>query len=209
MKRFLSVTSLVLFASLSAVAQEYPKAEVFGGYSYFHADGGANLHGWNASVSGNLNSWFGLVADFSGHYDSSSSRTELRFPPFPGFPGIPGSPFPVSITVNSDTSVHTFLAGPRFSYRKKERITPFGHALFGASRRHAETEVTFDGGGRTFFSANNTSFAAALGGGLDVELSKKIALRVVQAEYLLTRSFGFNENNARVSTGIVFRFGDK
>jgi hypothetical protein len=42
-----------------------------------------------------------------------------------------------------------------------------------------------------------------------VELSKNIALRVVQAEYLLTRSFGFNENNARVSTGIVFRFGNK
>lgn len=207
MKRFLSVTSLVLFTCLSAMAQEHPKAEVFGGYSYFRADGGANLHGWNASVSGNLNSWFGLVADFSGHYDSSSSRSELRFPTFP-FPGIPGSP-PVSISVNSDTSVHTFLAGPRFSYRKKERITPFAHALFGASRRHAETEVIFDGAGRTFFSANNTSFAAALGGGLDVELSKNIALRVVQAEYLLTRSFGFNGNNARLSTGIVFRFGNK
>jgi hypothetical protein len=152
MKRFLSVTGLVLFASISAMAQEYPKAEVFGGYSYFRADGGSDLHGWNASVSGNLNSWFGLVADFSGHYDSSSSRTELRFPPFPGFPEIPNFP-PVSILVNSNTSVYTFLAGPRFSYRKKERITPFAHALFGASRRHAETEVILDSGSRRFFPA--------------------------------------------------------
>lgn len=208
MKRLLSVTSLVLFACLSASAQEYPKAEVFGGYSYFRANGGANLHGWNASVSGNLNSWFGLVADFSGHYDSTSSRSQFSFPGFPGFPGIPGSP-PLSIAVSSDTRVHTFLAGPRFSYRKKERITPFAHALFGASRRHAETEVILDGASRTFFSGNNTSFAAAVGGGVDVELSKNIALRVVQAEYVLTRSFGFNGNNARVSTGIVFRFGNK
>lgn len=208
MKRVLSVTCFVLFVCLSALAQEYPKAEVFGGYSYFRADGGGNLHGWNASVGGNLNSWFGLVADFSGHYDSTSSRTELRFPPFPGFPEIPGFP-PVSISVNSDTSVHTFLAGPRFSYRKKEKITPFAHALFGASRSHTETEVILDNGSRTFFSGNNTSFAAALGGGLDIELSKNIALRVIQADYLLTRSFGFNANNARVSTGIVFRFGNK
>lgn len=208
MKRLFSVTSLVLFAALSAMAQEYPKAEVFGGYSYFRADGGANLHGWNASVSGNLNSWFGLVADFSGHYDSSSSRSQLSLPDFPGFPGIPGSPS-LSFAVSSETSVHTFLAGPRFSYRKKERIAPFAHALFGASRRHAETEVIFDSAGRTFFSSNNTSFAAALGGGLDIELSKNIALRVVQAEYVLTRSFGFSGNNTRVSTGIVFRFGNK
>lgn len=207
MKRLLAVTSLTLSVCLSAIAQEYPRAEVFVGYSYLRADGGANLHGWNASVSGNLNSWFGLVADFSGQYDSASSRTELRFPDFPAFPGIPGPP--VSFAVNTDTSVHTFLAGPRFSYRKKERITPFAHALFGVSRRHAETEVIVDGAGRTFFEGNNTSFAAALGGGLDVELSKYIALRVVQAEYMLTRSFGSNGNNARVSTGIVFRFGKK
>ena len=92
MKRVLSVICFVLFVCLSAMAQEYPKAEVFGGYSYFRADGGGNLHGWNASVGGNLNSWFGLVADFSGHYDSRSSRSELRFPPFPGSPRFQASP---------------------------------------------------------------------------------------------------------------------
>ncbi|MFY9607050.1 MAG: outer membrane beta-barrel protein [Blastocatellia bacterium] len=205
MKRLLSVTSLVLFASLSAVAQEYPKAEVFGGYSFFRAEGGTNLNGWNASVNGNLNSWFGLVADFSGHYDSSSSRSELSLPGFPGFPGLP----PVLTVFDAETSIHNFLAGPRFSYRKNQRITPFAHVLLGASRRHIESEVTVGVLGRTFLSGNNTAFAAALGGGLDVELSKNIALRVVQADYVLTRSFGSNGNNARVSAGIVFRFGNK
>jgi opacity protein-like surface antigen len=157
------------------MAQEYPRAEVFGGYSYFHTDDGADLHGWNASVSGNLNSWFGLVADFSGHYDSTSSRSELTLPDFPEFP------FPPVLTVfTAKTSIHTFLAGPRFSYRKTERITPFGHVLFGASRRHTESELTLDVLGRTSFSDNKTSFAAALGGGLDVELGRNIALRVVK-----------------------------
>src|SRR5258705_11145352 len=111
MKKFFSVTSLLLVASLSAMAQDYPKAEVFGGYSFLPADDrlsfrsacGANLHGWNASVSANLSSWFGLTADFSGHYDSSSS-IQVLVPPFPpGFP--PLSSF--STTVKSSTNVHT------------------------------------------------------------------------------------------------------
>ena len=212
MKRFFSLTSLVLVVSFSATAQEYPRAEVFGGYSLFHADGssffrlggGENLNGWNASVCGNVNSWFGLAADFSGHYDSSSSTTELGSPGVPGLPPLPT----FSATVKSDTNIFTFLVGPRFSYRKNERITPFAHVLFGASRRHADSEINSSSFGRMSFSANDTAFAAAVGGGLDVPLSKKLALRVVQAEYVLTRSFGNNANNARVSTGIVFRFGN-
>ena len=211
MKRFFSVTSLVLVASLSAMAQEYPRAEVFGGYSFFHADGssffrlggGENLNGWNASVCGNLNSWFGLAADFSGYYDSSSSTTQITVPVFPPLP--PFSTF--SSTAKTHTNNFTFLLGPRFSYRKNKRITPFAHILFGATRRHTDSEVSSSSFGRSSFSANDTSFAAAVGGGLDVPLSKSLALRVVQAEYVLTRSFGNNANNARVSTGIVFRFG--
>ena len=211
MKRFFSVTSLILVASLSTMAQDYPKAEVFGGYSFLHADdslsfrsaGGANLHGWNASVTANLDRWFGLTADFSGHYDSSSSIQEL-VPPFPpGFPPIPS----FTTTVKSSTNVHTFMVGPRFSYRKNEKITPFAHVLFGVSRRHLDSDVSFIGFGRTSFSANDTSFAGAVGGGLDVAMGKNLALRVIQADYLLTRAFGNNANNARISTGIVFRFG--
>jgi hypothetical protein len=208
MKRFFSVTSLVLVASLAAMAQDYPKAEVFGGYSFFRADGsssirvggGDNLNGWNASVCGNLNGWFGLAADFSGHYDSSSSTTELSPPGVPGLPPLPT----FSTKVNSDTNIFTFLVGPRFSYRKNERMTPFAHVLLGASRRHADSEISSSSFGRVSFSANDTAFAAAVGGGLDVPLSKDLALRVVQAECVLTRSFGNNGNNARVSTGSFF-----
>ncbi|MEK6302834.1 MAG: outer membrane beta-barrel protein [Acidobacteriota bacterium] len=209
MKRVFSILSLVLVCSLSAKAQDFPKAEVFGGYSYLRADR-VNFNGWNASVAGNLNSWFGLVADFSGHYDSASTRSEFTFPGFPGIPPFPGS----STIVKSEASFHTFLAGPRFSYRKNERITPFAHVLLGASRRHIDSEVDFGVLGRTFFSLNNTAFTAALGGGLDVAISKNIALRVVQADYMLTRntlarSFGDTRSNGRVSIGLVFRFGNK
>jgi hypothetical protein len=54
----------------------------------------------------------------------------------------------------------------------------------------------------------------AIGGGLDVNLSKRLALRVIQADYLY-KQLGFDRigfdvhNNLRASVGIVFRFGGK
>jgi outer membrane protein OmpA-like peptidoglycan-associated protein len=62
---------------------------------------------------------------------------------------------------------------------------------------------------------SETVFAMALGGGLDVKVRDHLALRLVQAEYLMTR---FRDpstiageraarHNIRLSTGIVFRFG--
>ena len=108
--------------------------EVFGGYSYFHAETGRDLHGWNGSVAANLNKWFGLVVDVSGHYDSSSSSIVVTIPDFPTLPGLP----PIEFRTRVDTNIHTIMVGPRFSYRKIEKITPFAHALFGVSRTHTE-----------------------------------------------------------------------
>jgi len=85
--------------------------------------------------------------------------------------------------------LHTYMFGPTFSART-ERVTPFAHALFGGAT----------GGGETFFSM-------AVGGGLDVNANKHVALRLVQADWLLFRSGGLTDKkNVRVSTGLVFRF---
>lgn len=89
--------------------------------------------------------------------------------------------------------VYTYMFGPTFSARSKG-VTPFVHALFGGATAGA-------GGG----SAN--AFSIALGGGMDVNASKHFAVRLVQADWLLLRSGGITDKkNARVSTGIVFRF---
>jgi hypothetical protein len=53
MRKLLTVTVLFLLASL-AVAQDYPKAEIFGGYQ-FSRQNSSNLNGWNASLTGNFN----------------------------------------------------------------------------------------------------------------------------------------------------------
>ena len=55
MRTFILSAFLLLLTSVPASAQNTPKAEVFGGYS-FVLDAGVEqvLHGWNTSVNGNI-----------------------------------------------------------------------------------------------------------------------------------------------------------
>jgi hypothetical protein len=180
MRKFMWMTGLIVVAVLPARAQNTPKVEVMGGYSYFWADmGGAdlNMHGWRASVTENLNSWLGGTADFSGFYAQTS----------------PGNGLP-DINVNA----HTFLFGPQFSYRKNPSFTPFMHVLVGAMR-----------GSRGYIgiSQPKTDFAAAFGGGFDLKVHKHIAIRAIQADYIVTPFLDLRQDNIRLSAGIVLRFG--
>jgi hypothetical protein len=59
--------------------------------------------------------------------------------------------------------------------------------------------------GGDFPSSANTSFATALGGGLDYRLIKFFALRL-EVDYLKTRFYDTHQNNLRLSPGLVFRF---
>ena len=101
--KVLYTIALVFVTLQTAMAQEVPKAEVFGGYSW----AGGNFHGWNASLTGNITKRFSIVADLSGHYGSESDG---------------------SVLIQQDA--HSFLFGPRFSFRRK-RFTPFVYALSG------------------------------------------------------------------------------
>jgi hypothetical protein len=89
------------------------------------------------------------------------------------------------------TSLHTFLFGPEVSW--PARVSPFAHVLFGGA--HVSS------GG---FS--DTSFAMAVGGGIDTKLIHGIYWRIIQGDYLPTFFGNSRENNARLSTGIVVRF---
>ena len=61
MRKLASLILLLWLASLSAAAQDFPKAEIFGGYQLTRLDG-TTLNGWNAALTGNLNHWFGVTA---------------------------------------------------------------------------------------------------------------------------------------------------
>lgn len=177
MKRLFYIAGMMLLLSCSAMAQDTPKAEVFGGYSY----GGEATHGWNTSITGNVNEWFGLEGELSGLYTNireADSEEKIR--------------------------THSFLFGPRISIRRNKRVTPFVHALFGAS--HLRTRATEQG---QTFSFSDTSFGTVLGGGLDVRVNNHIAIRVIQVDYVRTSFFDETQNKGRISAGIVFRFGKK
>ena len=73
MRNLVLIGLLSILGTLPAMSQDTPRVEVFGGYSLLH-DGNAspkNFQGWDASSTTYLNHWFGLTADFSGHYSTT------------------------------------------------------------------------------------------------------------------------------------------
>ena len=116
MRKFMWVLAVLAVVAMPARAQDTPQFELMGGYSYLRADvGGSDLsmNGWQASVTENLNSWFGGKAEFSGYY---ANATPVSGPP--------------DINVNA----HSFLFGPQITHRKSSSFTPFAHVLVGAYR---------------------------------------------------------------------------
>jgi hypothetical protein len=74
-----SIIALACFAA-TAEAQEYPRGEVFGGFSIY--DGGSTVYGWQASGAVNMTEHLGVVADFGGHYDDLAGNShEYLFGP--------------------------------------------------------------------------------------------------------------------------------
>ncbi len=100
----------------------------------------------------------------------------------------------------------TFGVGPKLAFRS-ETFTPFVHALFGVNR----LSVTGLG--------SHNMFGVMLGGGLDVNVNRWLALRLIQADYVMTRPnrdadeiplrgfFGSPLNGERLESGIVLKLG--
>jgi outer membrane immunogenic protein len=93
----------------------------------------------------------------------------------------------------------TYMGGPRFSYRSSSRVTPFAQVLLGGARTSASAFG---------MSGSTNGFAYSAGGGVDLGLTKHIALRP-QLDYIGMRVGGGTVNTVRGSFGIVFRFGNR
>jgi len=113
-----------------------------------------------------------------------------------------------AVNINSaheDLSLIAYLLGARYSLRTRAPIVPFAQALIGGVRGF---DAIFRGPNGSTNAPD--SFAAALGGGLNMNLSRRFAIRAIQADYLQTHlpNDGNNrQNNLRLSAGVVFRFG--
>jgi hypothetical protein len=85
-----------------------------------------------------------------------------------------------------------------FAYRKHPIFVPFVHCMVGAVR-----------GGPEYLDISKPEFRIGLiaGGGADLKVSRRVSLRLIQADYLMTRFSSARQDNIRLSAGIVLRFG--
>jgi hypothetical protein len=192
------IAGLFLSSLFSAVliAQELPRIEIFGGYSYYRVPSHfgpdvyvytterAKLNGWNATVTGNFNRWVGVDADFGGYHGRAAADNWH---------------VPMNGSFVQDIDINSYLFGPRLSYRRLSKITPFIHGLFGKA---ALDRLPIS-------NTTKSSFGLAFGGGVDIGLARHFAIRAIQADYVrsyFVESDGKREDNLRLSVGGVVRF---
>jgi hypothetical protein len=188
----------LLLASVAASAQDQDgsKFELFGGYSFEHVAicgkiaGGCGLESGDlANLPRNFNGWNAALTVFV---------TKDR--------GITADFSGVSVTDNANgvngvaLSEYTYRFGPTFLFHLggSDKAVEFVHVLLGGVHR-------------TLFASNGFSLAA--GGGVDVRVSERWAIRAAQVDYVgssLQRSsvgngIGFT-NGFRYSGGVAFRW---
>lgn len=229
MRRFLALAAFLLFCAPHAKAQsdDYKKWEFFGGYSAMQFDniggdtGNANiddtlsgrntLRGFELSVTRNFHKYVGVTFDYSLHL----REDEFSRPAGSG---------------TIDSTIQNYLGGLQFKNNEKDgpRFKPFAHALFGFAHQKEDVDspqlpAVF---GISDFHVNETSFAMAFGGGLDIKLNHRIDVRAAQIDWnIITRGDqqtglvltptphqtvgspfvipGNTQNNLRLSVGIV------
>jgi opacity protein-like surface antigen len=198
MKQLAMLATLILILATTALAQDdYKKYEFFGGYSALHIDNLAGdtsnaaindvlgekqtLRGFNVAAGVNFHKYIGAKFDYSLH---------LREDNFSRPAG--------SGTI--DTTLQNFLGGIQIKNNSEDGPTlkPFGHALFGVAVQKVDVDspqlpAVF---GISDFHTNETSFAMAFGGGLDIKLNKRFDLRIVQIDWNII-------NRGDQQTGIV------
>lgn len=107
--------------------------------------------------------------------------------------GITGDFSGVYNSRRANSSVYTYTVGPVLTARLPV-IQPFIHALFGGAR------ISSSG-------TSDNAFAMLVGGGLDIGLRKGIGIRLVQADWLMTKfADQTQDKQGRVSAGIVIKF---
>jgi outer membrane protein OmpA-like peptidoglycan-associated protein len=161
-----------------------PRFEIAGGYSYVNFNPGDPFDsfsnpGGSGSFTYNASRYLGLTAEVSGYtFERNINGAQLK------------------------GSWTTLLAGPRLNLRR-DYFVPFVEFLVG----DANSGTQING-----LTSQNT-FALAAGGGVDVVFNKYVAWRFAQIDYLMTNFSGpsvggsARQNNFRVGTGIVLRFG--
>jgi len=139
------------------------------------------LNGGSGWVAFNFKRSLGIVGEIASQHASNISST------------------------GADLTLTSFLAGPRYAWTRAGRFAPFAQLLLGGA--HASGSLA---PGNSGLPGSANAFAMTAGGGLDIGLTRRIAVRAFEADYYLTRfDNGVNDhqNNLRIAAGVIFRMG--
>lgn len=191
-----NVILILALIGISAVAQQKspdpvtvtPHYELSVGYNYIGANalpGDSDHFGLNGGyVSGafHFNDWFSIAGEFRGAQADKISM------------------------LGQDLTLLTYAGGPRITFGGR-RFVPYGQVLFGGA--HAGNSY-FPSAAPTLSKTSSSSWALLAGGGLDINLTRRFAVRVPEVQYLRT-SFANGgsdfQNQIVVGAGLVFKFG--
>jgi opacity protein-like surface antigen len=232
MRRILFAALVMLACDLVILAQSsnqdrYNRIDVFAGFSandYFNyiefpasipnlnfspfLTSTAGGKGVQTSVTGYLTKYFGITGDFSVYFDNIEAPLTIKVCQPAG---------QCTIGAQQDTratrTAFYFMAGPEVRGRNRTRFTPFARALFGGVASNASFSTR---GTALIHSDSDTrsAFSMNFGGGLDVRVSERFAIRGT-ADYtgIFLRDLGDTDsgggslhNHLRLAIGVVIRF---
>lgn len=187
------VNALLLSLTTSAAAQQKPSNTIDASITFSELRANAPVGGcgcfWMAGGTGEISYpvWrnFSAVAEVAGH-------TTGHIPDF-----------------NTGLSLLSGMGGVRLRVPNHTRFQPFAQALFGGVHGF---DSYFPAPVGKLPTSYDTSFALAVGGGLDVTISRHIWIRALKADYnysSLRNLEGNNQNQLRIGAGIVVRAGRK
>lgn len=179
LKRFSAwaIAVLIYCGASSAQSKWIPGVEAFGGYSHLS---------FQSSELG-----FGNQTQMNGW------EFALTIPHIVGGLGITGD---VSGDYSTSLEQYIYALGPQYKW-EVGRFDVIGHTLFGK----AQTRVRE--AGSSFVEASDRHRALLFGGEVDLPLNDRFTWRMVQADYVVTSAFSGTQDNLRLSTGIILRFG--
>ena len=205
--KFVTLLMAVLLV-VPAFGQDAPKAEIVGQFSLLRFNPtitGVESHtsyGGGGSFTYFANKAFGITAEFNG-YRGTTITTKL-----------PANPaYPTGTYASTSGTQMTYLFGPQIKFRAG-KVAPFGEVLFGSMSTSLYSGLKCQTciGSTTLNVPTQHPFTLAFGGGLDINASPKVAIRLGQFDYLMTRftnpfTSTNNQNNFRFQAGVVFKLG--
>jgi outer membrane protein OmpA-like peptidoglycan-associated protein len=196
----LAVVAVLCSVGTLATAQDQPapKWELFGGYSFF--DPGAHVHGL---LPGGL---LPLSSRLESNPRGIGASVTYNFNRWFGLTADVSGHWDSNETGVGgridDAAFYNLSAGPKLTLRRRY-VSPFLEALVGAHRLSPD-----------LFHGDDT-FGFMAGGGLDVNLNRHFALRLLRADYVFSNNqYGpsatvsaTDVRGVRLQSGVVFMFG--